>query len=276
MASKRLSNRDNFSSDVIKVLSARAGHRCSNPDCRRQTTGPKMDESGVINLGEAAHITAAAPNGPRYDPNLSSDERKSIKNAIWLCSVCNKLIDSDTQRYTVALIRDWKMVAEETSRRAIQSGQSIDTYRERDIEIIKFFRKCFDRNAFRVRFIREGSGEDMRKAIEDTIAAINTGFLYSRDGKLLGTGEGKGELSNNNWYQIVDELVANLTEVNLKYTRAFEAGRISSSQSLDGQEFRIVDDGELSEWIDQMRIKVIERFSDLCKDAGLRPLGSIQ
>lgn len=276
MASKRQSNRDNFPSDVVKSVSNRVGHRCSNPNCRRQTIGPKMDENGFTVVGEAAHITAAASNGPRYDPNLSSDDRKSIKNAIWLCRNCNKLIDSDIQKYTVELIRNWKKIAEETSHNAIQSGQSIDMYRERDIEIVRFFRKCFDRNAFRARFIREGSGEDMRKAIEDTIVAINTGFLYSRDGRLLGTGEGKGELSNNEWYQIVDELVVDLTEINLGYTRAVEDGRISGYQSPDGQEFRIVDDGELAEWIDQMRIKVIDRFSGLCKDAGLRPLRPIQ
>lgn len=70
------------------------------------------EEDKVINIGVAAHITAAAPRGPRYDPALSVKERKSIRNAIWLCQTCAKLIDSDMPEYTVELLRKWKRVAE--------------------------------------------------------------------------------------------------------------------------------------------------------------------
>src|SRR4051812_16178668 len=45
------------------------GFRCSNPACRKPTSGPLEDPAKAINIGVAAHITAAAPDGPRYNLN---------------------------------------------------------------------------------------------------------------------------------------------------------------------------------------------------------------
>lgn len=39
---------------------------------------------------------------------MSEEERKSINNGIWLCQSCAKLIDSDENKYTVQLIKNWK------------------------------------------------------------------------------------------------------------------------------------------------------------------------
>lgn len=104
-------NRDNFNRGVVDRLAKRVGMRCSNPDCRRPTAGPDT-AGGTTNLGVAAHITAASSGGARYDPKLSSDERASISNGIWLCQVHAKLIDDDELRYTSALLREWKETAE--------------------------------------------------------------------------------------------------------------------------------------------------------------------
>ncbi|GHO98715.1 hypothetical protein KSF_087630 [Reticulibacter mediterranei] len=70
------------------------------------------DENKAVNIGFAAHITAAAPGGERYDPTLSAQERGSAHNGIWLCGTCAKLIDSDSQKYTIELLRAWKIIAE--------------------------------------------------------------------------------------------------------------------------------------------------------------------
>jgi|GEM_PF-4630606 len=67
----------------------------------------------MVSIGVAAHITADASGGPHYDSRLSSQERKSIQNGIRLCQNCAKLIDSDPQRYSADLIRQWKVQAEE-------------------------------------------------------------------------------------------------------------------------------------------------------------------
>jgi WD40 repeat protein len=115
-------NRDEFPSTVINALARRSGQRCSH--CGRQTTGPApSSDTGVINVGVAAHITAAAPGGKRYDVSLTSDQRKSAQNCIWLCQDCAKLIDSDEVTYSVALLKAWKEKAEREALGAI-SGTS--------------------------------------------------------------------------------------------------------------------------------------------------------
>lgn len=60
----------------------------------------------------AAHITAAAPGGPRYNPDLTSAERAGITNGIWCCNKCGHLIDADDSAYDVDLLREWKVQAE--------------------------------------------------------------------------------------------------------------------------------------------------------------------
>ena len=66
----------------------------------------------MVSIGVAAHITAAAPGGPRFDPSLNAEERQSLQNAIWLCQNCAKLIDNDTTRFAVEVLRQWKAQAE--------------------------------------------------------------------------------------------------------------------------------------------------------------------
>jgi NACHT domain len=104
--------RDDFSLKTIETLAKRVGCRCSNPGCRKLTSGPHEEAHKSVNIGVAAHITAAAPGGKRYNPGLSSEERKSIENGMWLCQNCGKLVDSDEQKYSVALLLDWKRAAE--------------------------------------------------------------------------------------------------------------------------------------------------------------------
>lgn len=107
------SNRDDFSAPVIRKLAERVNYDCSCPDCRKPTLGPSpSDPSKSINLGKAAHITAAAPGGKRYDPTLTSAQRKSIQNGIWLCTLHADLIDKDEQAYPVKLLHKWKADAE--------------------------------------------------------------------------------------------------------------------------------------------------------------------
>jgi hypothetical protein len=100
--------RDEFSAKVKRILGSRVCYRCSNPQCLRATIGPASDEDESVNVGVAAHITAAAGGGPRYDARLSPEERKGASNGIWLCQGCAKLIDSDEKRFTTDVIRKWK------------------------------------------------------------------------------------------------------------------------------------------------------------------------
>ena len=133
-------DRDDFLQKVKDILERRVNSICSNPNCRNSTSGPNsscMNKS--VNIGVAAHICAASPNGPRYDPNMTPEQRSSIDNGIWLCQNCAKLIDSDTNTYTIELLYQWKEEAENFANRnigrpiQIQNNQSNYTINLNDL-----------------------------------------------------------------------------------------------------------------------------------------------
>ncbi len=67
---------------------------------------------GVTNVGEAAHISAATADGPRYDSDLTVDERRHAENGIWLCVRCHTFVDGEPAKYTVEELQRWKVEAE--------------------------------------------------------------------------------------------------------------------------------------------------------------------
>ncbi len=101
-------NRDEFTRATKRALERQARGHCANPNCRRLTNGATSDGIGEINIGEAAHICAAAPGGRRYDIDMTSEERRSAENGIWLCSTCAHAVDSKDSKFTVAELQEWK------------------------------------------------------------------------------------------------------------------------------------------------------------------------
>jgi hypothetical protein len=120
--------RDDFPLPIKELLAKRVAYRCSNQECRQVTSGPQEDPTKAVNIGVAAHITAASPGGPRFDSSLTSDERQAAENGIWLCQSCAKLIDNDPIRYKVDTLRRWKANAEKTATRELESRSSKTTY----------------------------------------------------------------------------------------------------------------------------------------------------
>jgi hypothetical protein len=116
--------RDDFSRDVKNQLALRVAFLCSNPICQRFTTGPRSGSNKSVNIGVAAHITAASPGGPRYDPTALPEYRKGIENGIWLCQVCAKLVDNDTARYSAAVLTAWRATAERDALARLETGSS--------------------------------------------------------------------------------------------------------------------------------------------------------
>lgn len=125
--------RDEFPKDVVATAGRRANYVCSNPECRTKTTGPHSSANRAVNIGVAAHITAAAPGGPRYDPLLTPEARRSPENGIWLCQNCAKRVDSDPGRFPASLLRVWKAQAEGAADRAMgQPSLDVDVRDSRD------------------------------------------------------------------------------------------------------------------------------------------------
>lgn len=102
--------------------------------------------------------------GPRYDENMTAQERKFPENEIWLCQSCSKLIDSDVKRYNVDKLKKWKEFSEQMA--ILDLEEAVVGKTDEDKEMIKFFLQCFDRAAFHDRICQEGRMEDFDKAME--------------------------------------------------------------------------------------------------------------
>ncbi|OPL10052.1 MAG: hypothetical protein AVO34_12405 [Firmicutes bacterium ML8_F2] len=117
--------RDDFSTGTKVLLARRVGFACSNPECRKPTSGPQADPTGSVNLGVAAHISAASPSGPRYEEDLSPEQRADSSNGIWLCQTCAKLIDNDPIRFSRVILEGWKRAAERAAAVALTQGRNV-------------------------------------------------------------------------------------------------------------------------------------------------------
>jgi hypothetical protein len=117
--------RHNFPAGIVVKVAERAAYICSNPSCHRVTIGPDQSASHLsIKTGEAAHICAASPGGPRYDMSQSEAERKGISNAIWLCGSCADLIDKNGGRgYPTEHLRKWKRDHESLMKECLEGGK---------------------------------------------------------------------------------------------------------------------------------------------------------
>jgi hypothetical protein len=102
-------------------LAQEVSYLCSNPTCCAPTIGPSK-QKGISNVGVGAHITAAAPGGPRFNKRLTRAQRVSPENGIWMCHRCGRLVDNDAKSYTVGLLRNWKREAVKRAHSDLQAG----------------------------------------------------------------------------------------------------------------------------------------------------------
>lgn len=258
--------RDDFEKKTIEVLIKRVGNRCSNPNCRQLTSGPHTTVSKSINIGVAAHITAASKNGPRFDAKLTTEERRHIDNGIWLCQSCSKLIDSDTERYSSDILREWKRLSEQAALYEVENRELNKL--KSDVEIIQFYSTCFDRPAFQDYFAQEASIEAFDQALEDTIIALNTGTLRDRNGTVLRQSKGKSYIENTKWRDQISLMVDLLRTMRGRYNLAVKQGDIRL-QSRNKNYYDIVN-RELYEWFDKSRQQLLELFGRVCIESGVK------
>ncbi|WP_051959918.1 hypothetical protein [Sphingobacterium sp. ML3W] len=133
-------NRHNFTAKTIEILGKRVGLICSNPACSKTTSGPHTDAEKATIVGVAAHISAAAAGGPRYNATLDEKERKSAKNGIWLCVNCSTIIDKDPDAYSATLLEGWKNEAEKRTDKQLKgiitSTKDIEKLAHIDLDLI--------------------------------------------------------------------------------------------------------------------------------------------
>ncbi len=91
---------------TLKKLFALSGNACAFPQCR----APIYDTDEDVVTGEICHIKGKSPNGPRYDPHQTDEERNGHANLILMCSPHNKIVDDHATRhkYTVEVLIGYK------------------------------------------------------------------------------------------------------------------------------------------------------------------------
>lgn len=219
--------RDDFPKPVIETLAKRVANCCSNPACRKRTSGPHTDVDKALNVGVAAHITAASPGGPRYDPSLSPDERKEIGNGIWLCQSCGKLVDNDEGRYTKSLLIQWKQAAELEALTEIESAAGDRS--PSDFDALKEYSAQFDRAALQDALRSCGSYKKFAEALGDLISLLNTGTVQ---GQTLT--KRRADFDSPGWRTSLERLYHEVRELRGLYTALVRSGEIDEAKCTCG------------------------------------------
>jgi hypothetical protein len=74
-----------------------------------------------VECGRSSSHCGGLSGGARFDPELDEGDVAAIDNGIWLCQNHAKLIDDDSNRFTVGLLREWRSRAEELAAKEIGS-----------------------------------------------------------------------------------------------------------------------------------------------------------
>ena len=89
---------------TIKKLFAVSGNLCAFPNCNI----PLIDNLSGKVTGKICHVCAKRPDGPRYDPNQTDDERDAFENLLLMCPIHHDVVDDDPESYTVSRLKEIK------------------------------------------------------------------------------------------------------------------------------------------------------------------------
>ena len=85
------------------ILFLKSGNRCAYPGCDQPLLG-----SDSVLVGEIAHIEAAMPDGPRFNDNMTNEQRRFESNLVLMCGTHHSVIDGDLDTWTVQALQSLK------------------------------------------------------------------------------------------------------------------------------------------------------------------------
>jgi hypothetical protein len=91
---------------TIRRLDKLSGNQCAEPSCQKNLIAE--DRQSIIS--KICHIEAASKNGPRWNGNMTDDERRDFSNLILLCDEHHTIIDNKVNetKFPVSLLKKWK------------------------------------------------------------------------------------------------------------------------------------------------------------------------
>lgn len=146
------SSRANFSPKTKGEIAQKANYLCSFnsgdfrclrlTSCKSLTLSEKDKASTPLLMGDACHIVAASPQGPRGDSAMTAEERSSEQNGIWLCQIHAEWIDKNNGNgYSVEQLHAMRKSHEDYVRNALEKGfcEYLDTKNGRMLTVINEF-----------------------------------------------------------------------------------------------------------------------------------------
>lgn len=94
-----------------KQLFGASGNQCAFPNCNVEL----VDRDEEIVIGVIAHIHGKSPNGPRYDPDMTDEERDGFSNLMVLCPTHHARVDKNPEKYTAEKLKEWKEAHENSA-----------------------------------------------------------------------------------------------------------------------------------------------------------------
>ena len=91
------------------MLFARSGNLCAFPGCSQ-----RLVTDGDDLVVDICHIEAAEPNGQRYNPRQTDEERRNIANLILLCPTHHKVTNNEAM-YLASTLVEMKQKHEQRS-----------------------------------------------------------------------------------------------------------------------------------------------------------------
>jgi len=95
---------------TLRRLDTLSGNECAHPNCVQKL----IAEDGISIISKICHIAAASKEGPRFDENMTDDERRGFDNLILLCDEHHVMIDNkeNETQYPTQLLKEWKRAHE--------------------------------------------------------------------------------------------------------------------------------------------------------------------
>lgn len=100
-------NTRHINADVLRMLSAKSGGFCQNPECNTDLY-PLFQKGSIATIREAAHIIGFSEDGPRGNHQAGITEINSYENLILLCPSCHTKIDKASSLFPSDLLFSWK------------------------------------------------------------------------------------------------------------------------------------------------------------------------
>jgi len=107
MASKEPKDKSRqYKPSTVRRLDTLSGNECAYPNCKKKL----IAEDGISIISKICHIAAASKEGPRFDVNMTDDERRGFDNLILLCDEHHVMIDNkeNESKYPTPLLKKWK------------------------------------------------------------------------------------------------------------------------------------------------------------------------